>query len=469
MQIKTETKVGAFVIIALIILAYTANYLSAFRWHLRSYDAYMVVFQNVSGLIKKADIKIAGVKVGWVDKIKLAGNGMQAEAVLMVSDQYKLYLDATAEIKQEGLLGSKFVDLRPGAEGSGLIAPGTCLVLEGCPSASIEDLVHKFDDIARNIDEVSAALKAALGPSQQLENLQGIVTNVADFTNVLARNRDNVDSIVKNLNLFAERIAPVGSDIQRVARRLDQVLEAQDLDTVCHDVRSVTNNFRQVVDTYDQMRLVVDTHTEAMTKTTSDYAYKDAKSYFGLRFHTGTDWFHLFQLARSEEGGVVDRNEVYHTYFDQNNDQLTDAALASLGSAFAVVPVLTKETKVRRNVIRYSYQIGHIFSNLALRFGAFEGFFGLAADYDIPFNTDKFRWVTSLELFDFKGQNRLADRRPHLKWLNKLFFLKNLYMTFGVDDFVSKNHISPFFGVGIRFGDDDFKALIDKFGSPPLD
>jgi hypothetical protein len=38
--------------------------------------------------------------------------------------------------------------------------------------------------------------------------------------------------------------------------------------------------------------------------------------------------------------------------------------------------------------------------------------------------------------------------------------MKNLYTTFGVDDFVSRHNANPFFGGGLRFGDDDLKYLL---------
>ena len=55
MQFKTETKVGLFVIVAFVMLAYMAHFLTAFNWHLNSYESYTVLFNNVCGLTKKAD------------------------------------------------------------------------------------------------------------------------------------------------------------------------------------------------------------------------------------------------------------------------------------------------------------------------------------------------------------------------------------------------------------------------------
>jgi phospholipid/cholesterol/gamma-HCH transport system substrate-binding protein len=123
----------------------------------------------------------------------------------------------------------------------------------------------------------------------------------------------------------------------------------------------------------------------------------------------------------------------------------------------------TKETTVfTRNSFKLGLQFGKIFKNTALRFGLFEGSAGLGIDVDLPFNTNKFRWVTSLEAFDLTGWNRIHDRRPHIKWLNSMYLLRNIYFTFGADDFASKHNASAFIGGGIRFGDDDIKYLLSN-------
>ena len=72
---------------------------------------------------------------------------------------------------------------------------------------------------------------------------------------------------------------------------------------------------------------------------------------------------------------------------------------------------------------------------------------------------DKVHWITTLEAFDFRGVKRINDSRPHLKWMNRLFFMKHIYTTFGIDDMVSNERVTPFWGGGIRFNDDDLKYV----------
>ena len=106
-------------------------------------------------------------------------------------------------------------------------------------------------------------------------------------------------------------------------------------------------------------------------------------------------------------------------------------------------------------------QFGKIYGNFAFRVGLFDSTGGIGVDIDLPLGSESFRWVTTLEAYDWRGRNRLFDDRPHLKWLNRMFFSKTLYFTFGADDFVSRDK-NAFFGVGIRFADDDVKYLISR-------
>jgi len=60
------------------------------------------------------------------------------------------------------------------------------------------------------------------------------------------------------------------------------------------------------------------------------------------------------------------------------------------------------------------------------------------------------------------GWNRRDDKRPHLKWINRMFFMNNIYFTLGADDFASKRNASVFAGLGVRFGDDNVKYILSS-------
>ena len=84
MQGKIETRVGIFVLIALAVFGYMGFKIGAFRFDRAQYTKYVLYFRDISGLSRKAAIKISGVKVGWVEEIKLvSGVDAKAEAVVI--------------------------------------------------------------------------------------------------------------------------------------------------------------------------------------------------------------------------------------------------------------------------------------------------------------------------------------------------------------------------------------------------
>lgn len=503
MQFKTETKVGIFILVALGIFAYMAVYLGVFRIHLRNYKPYIIYFDDLSGLSKKADIKIAGVKVGWVDEIHLISDGIKARVKIMILGRYVLYDDAYAEVRQEGLLGSKYLELIPGTPVASDLPAGATLTKEGKSAISMEELLHKIRNIATNVETVTDSLKGAIGGTEHTEQLKSIVQNVQDatskiamFSHVLARNEQTVDTILQDMAKIShhideqllptfqksiERISEaVDRDFSKVARGIEDTSKhiasiARKIDSgegllgklvhdeqIYEDLRNVTHNICNATNTLTNMELIVDTHFESMYSPAEFYKHEDSKGYFDVRLHTSEDKFYLFELMGSEKG-TLERQVTYNTYATPDM-KLDQQDLNELGNAFTVSPYKNNQKKLYRDKMKFGFQFGKIFNDLALRFGLFESTFGVGIDYEVPFGNDNFRWISTFEIFDFRGRARLKDRRPHLKWLNRLYFMRNLYMVFGADDFVSRRNATAFFGAGVRFCDDDFKYLLGQLG-----
>jgi phospholipid/cholesterol/gamma-HCH transport system substrate-binding protein len=83
--VKIETRVGIFIVISIGIFFYLSLNIGAIRLDQRLFYLYKTYFDDTGGLDEKASVKIAGVEVGWVEKIELLEGG-KAEA----NDQKKL-------------------------------------------------------------------------------------------------------------------------------------------------------------------------------------------------------------------------------------------------------------------------------------------------------------------------------------------------------------------------------------------
>ncbi len=79
-------------------------------------EGYRVIasFSSADGLKPGVDVRVAGVKVGNVAKLKLDGASYQALATLQLNNGVKIPTDSVAQIASDGLLGGKFINLQIG-------------------------------------------------------------------------------------------------------------------------------------------------------------------------------------------------------------------------------------------------------------------------------------------------------------------------------------------------------------------
>lgn len=541
MHSNIETRVGVFVLGALAIFIYMGFSIGVFRFDRGNYYSYTIGFKDISGLVRKAEVKIAGVKVGWVEDILLQPDSHQkAQAKVMVHKQYRLYENAYGTVRQDGLLGPKYIELVPGTPGLSKLEPGVMLREPSQEPVSMDGLMREFSAIASNVKEVSAAFSSAFGGDIGSDRLRGLVehlsiaaNHIASVSQVLERsfvnNEEHLTTLLQlgsTINRVVEKLesevlpgfnASINSiaavfdrDFGRIATNVEVVTntidgaaseardglhtlgsvatkidEGQGLvgklineDEVYRDLKTAADGIRKYITKLDRLQIVIDAHSESMITPAENYFWEDNKGYFEARVFPQEDYFLLFQYMQSEKG-FLERKEKIKNYsyrpgcfaedcqdFEQRTGQYWDPVYVDeldISPGFRLLDTAgVREEKIRflRDKGRFGVQFGKIFGDFALRAGIIDGFVGGGVDIDVPFRTDMFRWVSTFELFDINGRNRIEDRRPHAKWLNKMYFMRNLYFTFGADDFISKHNKSLFYGVGFRFGDDDLKYLM---------
>jgi len=116
-----ETVLGAVVILiacAFVYVAATTAQIAA----VRGYDL-SASFLRIGGLAKGSDVRISGIKVGTVLGRSIDPATFDAKVVMSIQPDIKLPTDTVASIASEGLLGGKYVRLKPGTS-TDRIAPG---------------------------------------------------------------------------------------------------------------------------------------------------------------------------------------------------------------------------------------------------------------------------------------------------------------------------------------------------------
>lgn len=135
-----ETLIGAVVIVvagAFLAFAYT----STDAGKVRGYEL-TARFDKIDGLRVGSDVRLAGIKVGSITGLKVDPKSYRAEARLTVLPTIKLPDDTAAKVASDGLLGSKFLSLEPGASDDMLAAGGLIANTQG--SINLEELLGRY-------------------------------------------------------------------------------------------------------------------------------------------------------------------------------------------------------------------------------------------------------------------------------------------------------------------------------------
>lgn len=136
-----ETVMGAVVLViagSFLVTAYQGRALNKVNdgYHVRAR------FENATGVSVGSDVRMGGVKIGIVDALDLDPDRYQAVVGMSIRSGVPLPADSTAAIVGDGLLGSKFVALEPGAEKDMLKDGGEIEFTQS--SVSLEEMIGKF-------------------------------------------------------------------------------------------------------------------------------------------------------------------------------------------------------------------------------------------------------------------------------------------------------------------------------------
>jgi phospholipid/cholesterol/gamma-HCH transport system substrate-binding protein len=137
-----ETIVGVFVLIGILCLAYLSIKLGKMELLGGNYYDVYADFDSVSGLKTGGSVEIAGVEVGRVDRITLNPKNEMARVYLRIRGEVKLADDVIAAVRSRGIIGDKFVLLKPGGSEKSLPVGGRIRDTES--AVDLEDLLSKF-------------------------------------------------------------------------------------------------------------------------------------------------------------------------------------------------------------------------------------------------------------------------------------------------------------------------------------
>lgn len=225
MAISTETRVGIFFIVGLILFG--AMLEVGEKWNpFEKKVLHKTYLTSVTGLKMGDPVRLAGVNVGSITEIKV--READVELTFEVAPETRIRKDAVASLRLTNLLGGQFLSISFGTPGTPYLEPGG--VIKGKDSANIDVIVDNVSDLTRdakvlinnlnkNQDEVLHKIAAILDDNRG--NLRDSVANFRSITEKFDRGDGSLAMLLNDKQLYANAV-DVAVNLKSVSGKIDK-------------------------------------------------------------------------------------------------------------------------------------------------------------------------------------------------------------------------------------------------------
>ena len=457
---KLEAKIGLFVVAALVALLFLSTQVTSLgKWGQKGYMINVYV-DNAAGVEQYTHVSMNGVLIGEVEAIAI--DGKRVRLTLNINEGVQLPDDSSVIVVQESLLGSKVINIVAGNSPKNLRAGGT--LIQSKQYASFDQTSDSVNAAAKELEAMMRDFRSTLDDEHR-KAIQDAIIAFRDvgvnLNGVVIDNRDDLHAAIVNFKTMSEGFGQaadtVNKDLPNIMARIDSLASRMDNisgslehtlpeavtkfvgieDNVSailvenrsglkHTIDSAGAFFKTADDAFARVDSLLSNYTtsELQVAIHTDYLMKDqyAKTYLGVTYLPNPETYYMLDLVSTDD---------YSQYYSNppgNNKQ---------GELYV------------------SAQYGKRFDNTLLRFGAIESTGGIGVDYFMKHDKLKF----SAEAFDWNAVNDVRGSNPHLKAQARYQMLKHMELYGGWDNFLNSASQNFFFGLGLRFVDNDLKYL----------
>lgn len=460
---STEFRVGFLVLIVSVLVAILSLQATEDPGFVGGSKMLFFRLDDASGLIQRGAVKVAGINVGVVKKITLDQG--KARLDLSIRRDVPITTSARVEVRPNGILGDKYIEVVPGNPSDPEIPDGgeiTSVDNKG----SMDALLKEVGRITKSIGDIADELKDATRDGGDPRGPLGrIVRNIdkltADLAEISDENKEKINEIVTNVRDISETIDGIVNDDgpnglqaswEKVARSIDKVERSlANVEAITDKVNSGKGTIGRLVNdeqTVEKINTAIDGVNKfvggaSKLQTTldfhSEYLMEQGltKSYIGVKIQPGLDRYYEVAIV-DDPKGVVER---------------TDTTLTTSPGTPGETTTTSREIKAFHNRVKYTALFAKNFYNFTVKAGLMENTGGVGFDYYLL----RRQLRLSFDAFD------LSASPAHLRAFLRYYLYKGVYLHGGTDDFLSRTGTSSSFaGAGIDLTNDDLKVLMGK-------
>ena len=488
-------KVGLLLITALFsFMFFSVNVRSKLKKEDGNYLVYFFL-RDATGLTSKSRVTIAGINVGEINKISLAGNRAKVEVILKKGTVLKS--DAVALKKNSSILGDSYIELTTGVRPPDLTNGDEIKLVR--ETSSMGGMMNKFDGIASDIKEMTTSLKEIISDQATSNSIKNTVAKLEAITvkidKLLAKNNNNIDQIMDNVKEFTEVVKMMPS---KYDRKIDKILadtsksielvrdiigenreqmktligsannilsntSAKDINSTIKNLERVSASLERIVKSVeegngsvgkllksdkisDNVEYITDESSDLMNKVSSVDLIVDAHSEylfnssagnheFGLRIKPRPNKYYYLGITASPYRVLTSNKTYYWGENTQNQPSL-------------------KEKIYQENTIAFTAFMAYRLYFMTFKYGIFDSTAGTGIDFSLLRDSI----VLNARINKFSD-----DIAPNFKIGVRYYPFETWFINFG-SVYLLDDRRDFYLGVGATFTDDDIKSIL-TFGS----
>ncbi|GGK34028.1 MCE family protein [Nocardia camponoti] len=189
---------------------------------------YSAVFTDVLGLRVGDDVRMAGVRVGRVDKIDFTTD-YAAQVDFHIQDRQHLTTTTKALVRYQNLIGQRYVALAPGATAGTVIPPGTQIPLERTePSFDVSTLLSGFEPLFSVLqpDQINSLSETLIQALQGNDiSLAALITQAAQLASTFGERDQIIGDVLSNLSVVMAGLARRSGELETLITQTRSLMD----------------------------------------------------------------------------------------------------------------------------------------------------------------------------------------------------------------------------------------------------
>lgn len=414
---------------------------------------------NASGLVKNSQVKMAGIGIGVIKSITLQDG--QARIDLIVRRDINLTKSSSVELRANGILGDKHIELIAGNPNDPMIEDGEPIT-NVKNLGSMDEMMNRVGEVTDSLNDVAKSLKAATSNEGDRNSTIGrILLNIESLTKDLSEfsggNKNKLTEIVNNLHTTTETIDDLVNDesdegfraawtsavasLKRMDRTMSNVEQITDKvnngegtlgklindEETVQEINKAVTGVNEFLGSAKKIQTYLDVHSEFLMR---ESLYK---THINVRVQPGLDRYYEFGVVADPKGVV----------------ETTQSQVSTAPGGPTDDDTTTTEKKTYKNRLKFNALFALNIYDFTFKGGMIESSGGVGIDY----NFFRKKLKLSTEFFDVRQNS--SRLRSSLRYN----FMRGMYVIGGADDLVSRN-VTSYLGAGIDLSNDDLKSLV---------